>query len=69
MYVPLTSGVQQVDAPGPGTCTAPSRRQRQWDGEPVPDEPVMYIGLERPEGLHPDSRFITLENLRDLIPG
>ncbi|MEU7423173.1 hypothetical protein [Streptomyces sp. NPDC040750] len=40
-----------------------------WDGEPVPDEPVMYIGLERPEGLHPDSRIITLENLRDLIPG
>jgi hypothetical protein len=40
-----------------------------WDGEPVPDEPVMYIGLERPEGLHPDSRVITLENLRDLIPG
>ncbi|GAA2311411.1 hypothetical protein OKJ48_14710 [Streptomyces kunmingensis] len=39
-----------------------------WDGEPVPDEPVMYIGLERPEGLHPDSRVITLENLRDLIP-
>ncbi|MFD4523903.1 hypothetical protein ACFWP7_08240 [Streptomyces sp. NPDC058470] len=40
-----------------------------WDGEPVPDEPVMYIGLQRPEGLHPDSRIITLENLRDLIPG
>ena len=40
-----------------------------WDGGPVPDEPVMYIGLERPEGLHPDSRIITLENLRDLIPG
>jgi hypothetical protein len=41
-----------------------------WDGgEPVPDEPVTYIGLERPEGLHPDSRVITLENLRDLIPG
>ncbi|WP_217547322.1 TerD family protein [Streptomyces sp. GbtcB6] len=40
-----------------------------WDGEPVPDEPVLYIGLERPEGLHPDSRIITPENLRDLIPG
>ncbi|MFJ1969349.1 TerD family protein [Streptomyces sp. NPDC087903] len=40
-----------------------------WDGEPVPDEPVTYIGLERPEGLHPDSRVITPENLRDLIPG
>ncbi|MFJ2645192.1 TerD family protein [Streptomyces sp. NPDC087420] len=41
-----------------------------WDADrPVPDEPVTYIGLERPEGLHPDSRVITLENLRDLIPG
>ncbi|MEU2156419.1 hypothetical protein ABZ532_15600 [Streptomyces sp. NPDC019396] len=40
-----------------------------WAGEPVSDEPVMYIGLERPEGLHPDSRIITLENLRDVIPG
>ncbi|MFE1910054.1 TerD family protein [Streptomyces anandii] len=41
-----------------------------WDGgDPVPDEPVTYVGLERPEGLHPDSRIITLENLRDLIPG
>ncbi|MFF9775945.1 TerD family protein [Streptomyces sp. NPDC013978] len=40
-----------------------------WDGTSVPDGPVTYIGLERPEGLHPDSRVITLENLRDLIPG
>ncbi|MFE0642717.1 hypothetical protein ACFW2Y_14035 [Streptomyces sp. NPDC058877] len=40
-----------------------------WDGGPVPDGPVTYIGLERPEGLHPDSRVITLENLRDVIPG
>ncbi|MFD5542081.1 hypothetical protein ACFWIJ_30710 [Streptomyces sp. NPDC127079] len=40
-----------------------------WDGERVPDEPVTYIGLERPEGLHPDSRIVTVENLRDLIPG
>lgn len=39
-----------------------------WDGRSVPDEPVTYLGLERPEGLHPDSRVITLENLRDLIP-
>ncbi|MFD3502887.1 hypothetical protein ACFWWT_37310 [Streptomyces sp. NPDC058676] len=39
-----------------------------WDGKSVPDRPVTYIGLERPEGLHPDSRIITLENLRDLIP-
>ncbi|MFE9835193.1 hypothetical protein ACFYP4_08605 [Streptomyces sp. NPDC005551] len=42
---------------------------RMWDGGAVPDEPVLYVGLERPEGLHPDSRVITLENLRDLIPG
>ncbi|MFF3579418.1 TerD family protein [Streptomyces mirabilis] len=48
-----------------GDTTAVDR----WDGGSVPDEPVMYIGLERPEGLHPDSRVITLENLRDLIPG
>ncbi|WP_437100181.1 hypothetical protein [Streptomyces sp. enrichment culture] len=40
-----------------------------WDGGPVPDEPVTYIGLERPEHLHPDSRVVTVENLRDLIPG
>ncbi|MFE2510829.1 hypothetical protein ACFXC9_20635 [Streptomyces naganishii] len=40
-----------------------------WDGGTVPNEPVTYIGLERPEGLHPDSRIITPENLRDLIPG
>ncbi|MGW0421312.1 hypothetical protein [Streptomyces sp. NPDC003015] len=39
-----------------------------WDAEWVPDEPVTYIGLERPEGLHPDSVVITPENLRDLIP-
>ncbi|MFJ4009909.1 hypothetical protein [Streptomyces sp. NPDC090026] len=39
-----------------------------WHGGPAPDEPVTYIGLARPEGLHPDSRVITLENLRDLIP-
>ncbi|MCX4702873.1 hypothetical protein [Streptomyces sp. NBC_01373] len=39
-----------------------------WDGTSVPDGPVTYIGLERPEGLHPDSRIVTLENLRDLIP-
>lgn len=39
-----------------------------WDGVSVPDGPVTYIGLERPEGLHPDSRILTPENLRDLIP-
>ncbi|MDJ0385305.1 hypothetical protein [Streptomyces sp. G-G2] len=40
-----------------------------WDGGAAPDEPVTYIGLERPEGLHPASRVITLQNLRDVIPG
>ncbi len=39
-----------------------------WDAAAVPDEPVTYVGLERPEGLHPDSVVITAENLRDLIP-
>ncbi|MFF3431996.1 TerD family protein [Streptomyces sp. NPDC002602] len=40
-----------------------------WDGETVPAGPVTYIGLERPAGLHPGSRIVTPENLRDLIPG
>jgi hypothetical protein len=39
-----------------------------WDGRTVPEGPVTYVGLERPEGLHPDSVAITLGNLRDLIP-
>ncbi|MFG3280320.1 hypothetical protein [Streptomyces sp. NPDC048111] len=39
-----------------------------WDGSEVPEGPVTYIGLERPEGLHPESRIITPQNLRDLIP-
>ncbi|MGD1218375.1 hypothetical protein AB9Q10_08040 [Streptomyces krungchingensis] len=39
-----------------------------WDGTTVPDGPVTYVGLERPDGLHRESRVITPENLRDLIP-
>ncbi|MEU2390384.1 hypothetical protein [Streptomyces sp. NPDC007369] len=44
-----------------------------WDGTQgtqvqVPDGPVTYVGLERPEGLHPDSLVVTPENLRALIP-
>jgi hypothetical protein len=39
-----------------------------WDGGTVPSAPVTYIGLERPDGLHPDSVIITPENLRDLVP-
>jgi hypothetical protein len=38
------------------------------DEERVPDGPVTFLGLERPEGLHPEARVITPENLRDLIP-
>ncbi|MFE2865144.1 hypothetical protein [Embleya sp. NPDC059259] len=40
-----------------------------WDGERIPDGPVTYLGLSRPDGLHPGSRIFTPENLRDLIPG
>ncbi|MFB7833644.1 hypothetical protein ACFVFF_09240 [Streptomyces sp. NPDC057680] len=39
-----------------------------WDGRTVPDGPVTYIGLERPDGLAPGSRVFTPENLRDLLP-
>ncbi|MFK0177213.1 hypothetical protein ACIQVR_14675 [Streptomyces xanthochromogenes] len=39
-----------------------------WDGRTVPQGPVTYIGLERPDGLHPDSCVITPENLGDLVP-
>ncbi|MYT31387.1 MULTISPECIES: TerD family protein [unclassified Streptomyces] len=39
-----------------------------WEGQAPPDEPVTYLGLARPDGLHPDSRVITPGNLRDLIP-
>ncbi|MFE6870398.1 TerD family protein [Kitasatospora sp. NPDC057692] len=39
-----------------------------WDGGAVPAGPVTYIGLERPEGLHPGSRVVTPGNLRDLVP-
>ncbi|WP_433473762.1 hypothetical protein ACQPZP_33890 [Spirillospora sp. CA-142024] len=38
-----------------------------WDGS-APDGPVTFIGLERPEGLHEDSRVFTPENLGDLVP-
>ncbi|MFH7597296.1 hypothetical protein WDV06_19655 [Streptomyces racemochromogenes] len=40
-----------------------------WDGTEPPAGPVTYIGLERPDGLHPDSVVFTPENLRALIPG
>ena len=43
-------------------------RTTLWDGRTVPDAPVTYIGLERPDGLAPGSRVFTPENLRDLLP-
>ncbi|MGY0490148.1 hypothetical protein [Streptomyces sp. WG-D5] len=39
-----------------------------WDGESVPDGPVTYLGMRRPDGLHQESRILTPENLRDVIP-
>ncbi|MFE1442641.1 hypothetical protein [Streptomyces sp. NPDC058739] len=39
-----------------------------WDGTTLPEGPVTFLGLTRPEGLHPDSRVLTPENLRDAIP-
>ncbi|MER7172353.1 hypothetical protein [Streptomyces mesophilus] len=39
-----------------------------WDGERLPEGPVTYFGMRRPEGLHPDSRILTPENLRDVVP-
>ncbi|WP_344267992.1 TerD family protein [Actinomadura napierensis] len=38
-----------------------------WDGQ-VPDEPVTFVGFERPQGLHEESRVFTPENLRDIVP-
>ncbi|MFE1906088.1 hypothetical protein ACFW96_20835 [Streptomyces gardneri] len=43
-------------------------RTTLWDGRTVPDAPVTYIGLERPDGLASGSRVFTPENLRDLLP-
>ncbi|GAA2747331.1 hypothetical protein [Kitasatospora cinereorecta] len=39
-----------------------------WDGATVPKGPVTWIGLEQPDGLHPDSVVVTPGNLRALIP-
>ncbi|RSN67276.1 TerD family protein [Actinomadura sp. WAC 06369] len=38
------------------------------DGVPLPDEPVTFVGLDRPDGLPEGSEAFTLRNLRDLIP-
>ncbi|MFF4580427.1 hypothetical protein ACFY15_18860 [Streptomyces sp. NPDC001373] len=52
-----------------GLLARRARSTAQWDGAGLPDGPVTYIGLERPDGLHPDSVVVTPENLRALIPG
>ncbi|MFI0786099.1 hypothetical protein ACH4Q6_10925 [Streptomyces lydicus] len=52
-----------VDLMAGGTTTV-----TLWDGGSLPDGPVTYLGLARPDGLHPDSRVLTPQNLRDLIP-
>ncbi|MFI8828559.1 hypothetical protein [Streptomyces sp. NPDC053431] len=43
-------------------------RTTLWDGRTLPEEPVTFVGLARPDGLPPGSLVITPENLRDLIP-
>ncbi|MFJ7070911.1 hypothetical protein [Streptomyces sp. NPDC101115] len=48
--------------------TRAGARTEAWDGRTLPEEPVTFIGLERPEGLPAGSRVITPENLRDLVP-
>ncbi|MGW0436386.1 hypothetical protein ACWDV4_28040 [Micromonospora sp. NPDC003197] len=39
-----------------------------WDGR-LPDEPVIFVGLEAPEGLPDGSEAYTLDRLSELIPG
>ncbi|MFI7178635.1 hypothetical protein [Streptomyces spororaveus] len=51
-----------------GLMTGSATTVTVWDGKTVPEGPVTYIGLERPEKLHPGSRIVTPGNLRDLIP-
>lgn len=51
-----------------GLMTGAATTVTLWDGRTVPDGPVTYIGLQRPDGLPAGSRIVTPENLRDLIP-
>ncbi len=44
------------------------RAKKVIAADKVSDKPVTYIGLRRPEGLHPDSKVYTLEQFKDLIP-
>lgn len=39
-----------------------------WNGLDAPEGPVTFIGLERPEGMHPESTVFTPANLKSLIP-
>lgn len=39
-----------------------------YDGGSLPEEPVTFVGLQRPEGLAEGSQVFTLNNLSDLIP-
>ncbi|MEV7213422.1 TerD family protein [Kitasatospora cineracea] len=50
-----------------GLMAANGAEVETWDGR-LPDGPVTYLGLERPDGLPEGSVAITPENLRDLIP-
>ncbi|MBK3577133.1 TerD family protein [Streptomyces sp. MBT65] len=51
-----------------GLMTGEGTTVTLWDGETVPDGPVTYIGLRRPDELPEGSLIVTPENLRDLIP-
>lgn len=51
-----------------GLMTGEATEVTLWDGETVPDGPVTFIGLRRPDELPAGSRIVTPENLRDLIP-
>ena len=44
------------------------RAEKVTDLSKLPDKPVTYIGLRRPEGLHPESTVYTLEQFKSLIP-
>ncbi|KIF06926.1 hypothetical protein PL81_04815, partial [Streptomyces sp. RSD-27] len=52
-----------------GLLAGRARATVTGDGAVLPDGPVTYIGMQRPDGLHPDSVVVTPENLRALIPG
>ncbi|MFJ9627114.1 hypothetical protein ACIRU8_05350 [Streptomyces sp. NPDC101175] len=51
-----------------GLMTGEATEVTLWDGERMPEGPVTYVGVARPDGLPAGSRVVTLENLRDLIP-